>query len=105
MFDLLIGLVLTALLLRAAARLPERARVRAIPSREHQEQDMKIAVVGAGISGLASAWLLSSAIKSPCSKPATTSAATPTPSTSSWPVRASRWIPASWCSTIAPTRT
>ena len=29
MFDFLIGLVLTALLLRAAARLPERARVRA----------------------------------------------------------------------------
>ena len=29
MFDLLIGLVLTALLLRAAARLPERARARA----------------------------------------------------------------------------
>ena len=29
MFDLLIGLALTALLLRAAARLPERARVRA----------------------------------------------------------------------------
>jgi hypothetical protein len=28
MFDLLVGLVLTALLLRAAARLPERARVR-----------------------------------------------------------------------------
>ena len=28
MFDLLIGLVLTAVLLRAAARLPERARVR-----------------------------------------------------------------------------
>jgi hypothetical protein len=32
MFDLLLGLALTALLLRAAARLPERARVRAIPS-------------------------------------------------------------------------
>ena len=32
MFDFLIGLVLTALLLRAAARLPERARVCAIPS-------------------------------------------------------------------------
>jgi hypothetical protein len=30
MFDLLIGLVLTAFLLRAAARLPERARARAI---------------------------------------------------------------------------
>ena len=30
MIDLLIGLVLTALLLRAAARLSERARVRAI---------------------------------------------------------------------------
>jgi hypothetical protein len=44
---------------------------------------MKIAVVGAGISGLASAWLLSSAMRSPCSRPATTSAATPTPSTSS----------------------
>ena len=29
MFDLLIGLGLTALLLRAAARLPERARARA----------------------------------------------------------------------------
>ena len=29
MIDLLIGLVLTALLLRAAARLPERARARA----------------------------------------------------------------------------
>ena len=29
MFDLLIGLVLTALLLRVAARLPERARARA----------------------------------------------------------------------------
>ena len=29
MFDLLIGLVLTALLLRAAARIPERARARA----------------------------------------------------------------------------
>lgn len=29
MFDLLIGLVLTTLLLRAAARLPERARARA----------------------------------------------------------------------------
>jgi len=29
MFDLLIGLVLTAFLLRAAARLPERARARA----------------------------------------------------------------------------
>jgi hypothetical protein len=32
MFDLLLGLALTALLLRAAASLPERARVRAIPS-------------------------------------------------------------------------
>jgi hypothetical protein len=31
MFDLLIGLVLTALLLRAAARLPERAYVRDVP--------------------------------------------------------------------------
>ena len=30
MFDLLIGLVLAAFLLRAAARLPERARVRAM---------------------------------------------------------------------------
>ena len=29
MFDLLLGLALTALLLRAAARLPERARARA----------------------------------------------------------------------------
>jgi hypothetical protein len=28
MFDLLLGLLLTALLLRAAARLPERARAR-----------------------------------------------------------------------------
>jgi hypothetical protein len=30
MLDLLIGLVLTALLLRAAAHLPERARARAV---------------------------------------------------------------------------
>jgi hypothetical protein len=30
MFDLLLGLALTALLLRAVARLPERARARAI---------------------------------------------------------------------------
>jgi hypothetical protein len=30
MFDLLLGLALTALLLRAAARLPERARARAV---------------------------------------------------------------------------
>jgi hypothetical protein len=31
MFDLLLGLVLTALMLRATARLPERARARDIP--------------------------------------------------------------------------
>jgi len=32
MFDLLLGLVLTALLLRAAAYLPERARARDVQS-------------------------------------------------------------------------
>jgi predicted NAD/FAD-binding protein len=56
MFDLLLGLLLTALLLRAAARLPERCPRH--PARSQKESLMKIAVVGAGISGLSAAWLL-----------------------------------------------
>ena len=38
MFDLLLGLALTALLLRAAARLPERARARAVPPTNRRSQ-------------------------------------------------------------------
>ena len=56
----LIGLGLTLAPPRAAERLPGE-RACACPTCEPKGQIMNIAVIGAGIAGLASAWLLHAA--------------------------------------------
>ena len=65
-----------------------------------KKEAMRIAIVGAGISGLATAHLLHRAMRSPCSRPGARRAGTRTPS--AWTPRTPRitWTPASSSSTI-----